>query len=493
MVQRIGSPRRGRIGHSSLDFVSIIAILASLVVASFAECIRENACSCRDQQTSQLVSLYSLADLQGKPGLHVQNGNFVYEFNPCINITSPICQDVAFCQHFNNSAPGTFFSLGTQESVQFSGSVASNDIRMQLQGRTNGVTRYAIIDIICDESAATPVFDFVKESPLNTYMFNLSSKCACPGQCRPPPQQCTQGEFNKCSCQLSDGGALVNLQTIDDPSSPIVSPGATPLNISAYYNPCSGMTGGPADCHGSTVCLKFENRYLPIGKPDTERYTVDGNGNVVVTYGGPQSVEAVVTLVCDYSARHIPRLVITGQVPIPRLTMELRSICACPGACISPPLSCEAIDDCSCKVSEGGGTFSLRELDNPTAPLIYHRISSGSGQTFVYNPCSNFSIAGIGDDCRDVAGCQFDGYATPDYPNHAMGLQNTAQFRISQDGVLTLSYTGGQTGRHFVVELICNKTVTVPELTWLSESPQHYYHLQLESEYACENTKRSKP
>ena len=460
---------------------------------SLAECIRENACSCRDQETSQLVSLYSLANLQGKPGLHVQNGNFVYEFNPCVNITSPICQDVAFCQHFNDSAPGAYASLGTQQSVQFSGNVGSNDLRMQLQGRTKDTTRTAIVNLICEESVSTPLFVFVEEKPLDTYTFNLTTKCACPGQCRPPPQQCTRGELNKCSCRLSDDGGLVNLQTLDHPSSPMVGYSIQPQDdYYITYNPCSGMTG-TGYCDGSVICLHYMDGEIGVALPNTGNYIVDKDGNVVIVYPTYNTVQPNITLICDYSARTTANLSFDASGPITHLSIELRSICACPGACISPPLSCQAVDDCTCKLSEGGGTVSLRQLDDPAAPLSFHRVTSGSGQTFVYNPCSNFSIAGIGDGCRDVAGCQFDGYATPDYPNHAMGLQNTVQFGVSEVGAVIVSYTGGQSGRRFVVELICNKTATVPELTWLSESPPHYYHLQLESKYVCENTTISKP
>ena len=476
----------------------VAAFLSLLTARTLGECVRESACSCRDESTSELVSLFPLANSQGHAGLRAYNGSFVFEFNPCLNITSPICQDVAFCQHYTDAPQGTFYNLGTQASVQFSGSAADNNMAMQLQGKTtvggHSTTRTTNINLFCNPTALTPVLSFVSEQG-STYTFNLTSHCACAGACHPPPEECVEDSINHCACRLnpSDGDQLVNIRTIDDPSSPLTCSVLDPSNnktATIYYNPCSGITKGVTGCIGSTICLQEPDKVMVFGTPQSKQFGVDQEGNPTISY-----TEATATLVCDYTARHMPQLNATLRFAPDigyHLVLEVRTICACPGACVSPPVSCTPIDDCSCQISEDGGVIRLHDLDNPLRPLqVHHATTSPAGQTFVYNPCSNFSIAGRNDACLEVAGCQFGGYATPDTGESSMGLQPTAQFRVSQEGVVTISYSQGDQGRQFSVILLCNKTLPVPLLSWLSENPQRNYHLQLESEYGCPVPKES--
>lgn len=467
------------------------ALLAALscFTSCRAECLRVDACSCRDQETGELVSLYQLANRQGNPGLQVTNGTQVYEFNPCLNITAPVCRDVAFCQHSTSAQPGQFNTLGLQSSVQFIGSPESEQFLLQLQ--SNGQQwqrRTTLVNLICDHQATAAEFVFVEQHQQSrTFVFNLTSQCACAGGCRPPPEQCTPDPINKCSCHLSGDDDLVNMQSIDDPSAPLMTTFVyNNKTAEVFFNPCTAMSGGPAACHGATSCVQFEGEAADIYGVSPTQFRVDIEGNPIFVYSDESLRRfTFITLVCDYSARHAPNLTVRAYAPNSVLDLELRSMCACPGACVEPPLTCDPVDDCTCKISEDVGTVSLRQLDTPSSPLMYHVTSSGQGYTFLYNPCSNFSAVGRNHQCLNVSGCQFNGQVSEDDPDNSLGLQPTAQFRVSQEGVVTVTYSGGSGGRHFSVVLLCNKAATVPLLTVLDHNIGNFVHMQLESQYAC--------
>jgi len=98
--------------------------------------------------------------------------------------------------------------------------------------------------------------------------------------------------------------------------------------------------------------------------------------------------------------------------------------------------TCEKIDDCSCKKSNGK-VINLREIDGGTKGVAFKNIPqvdpTGSRFVFDWNPCTKFDEV---DGCKAMLVCQKDNSSTSTYP-----CANTVSaFSVNSDGTTTIDY-----------------------------------------------------
>eukprot|EP00117_Sycon_ciliatum_P011986 scpid65000/ scgid13228/ len=479
--------------HLAVGAVFLLLLTAVSTVRS--ECIRVDSCSCRDSATGQILSLGELARKDGTAALstHVASRNFTFQFNPCFPFDNEgegkiqECKNVALCQEDQRFADAFYYNLGLQNTSTFHEDSSSVRYIKYLGSKTipREVTRETFIYLVCDMSAETPEFQFFNESTNGSYAFTLKSKCACLGGCKQAESACVAEGEKSCACRMTDGG-LINIEELNQPKAPLVAKSST---LTVTMNPCTGInvTGGGGECRDVTVCVQEAGAYKDYGSPATAEYTVE-NGSVSLGYRSRDgSRRTDITLICDPSQRHFPRLTIVGEPTASVLLLEMRSVCACPDGCYSPHVSCDRVDDCTCSLEDGSGRFDFHDLDNPNAPFHADSTSpAGVVTAFYYNPCSNITITYGGVTCQDSASCEL---ITSTFTARSIGLQNTVTYRTKSgvDTDVTLAYSNDEQKAVTVVEMHCNAEAVRPEFTYLaaSSSPPSAYHFALDSRAAC--------
>ena len=465
---------------------NVIVLLSGYVLLLFVartngQCTKLDSCSCHDEATGKNISLHELASHTGGAAFNLTSGRYLIEFNPCTPFTDhngTQCSSVAFCQTDTEGDQPRYYNLGTQSSAAFIGNGSRYSIVYEGSPTFSGQNRITTLDLVCDAQAENAKLVYAGELTPAHYLFNLTSKCACPGGCD-TRSTCTQ---EGCGCRLNSG-QLINIQTLNTPKTPISALG---FGITATFNPCTGFTEGNSPeggCKDTTSCVYRDGQYYDYGIPATSSYDV-ADGVVSLNYrsadGGRQTS---VNLVCDESKRHYATLAILEQPTESQLKMELRSVCACPGRCIPPVVTCTGTDTCSCTLSDGSGRISLHNLDNPFAPIIEQ--IPGIGSIF-YNPCSNFTARPPHDKrCKDVALCA----ETQVFGDGSLGLQIGVQYSVLNDKTppeIALTYTGGMDGITSIVILECDETALVPKLVGHGVDPQRrHVTFGLVSKDAC--------
>ena len=481
-----------------------VALLGSMtaVQQAGAACIVAGPCKCLDEATGKYVDLTGLASKDGTYAFEATqaDGQAInyYEYNPCLGFStnSSSCQDVTVCEL--NSETGAQYALGYQTGAEFVNlPLDPTQLSLKYHYASETATRTSYVALTCDPQARVPVFNYISEGPPGTFYFNLTTACACPGGCTEEPMRCDEllGGRN-CSCALRNSTGqfqgLVDILTLNDPYNPLnVNNGN---NNHIHFNPCSDMEHVkffPNQCNGMTVCYAQGDHAIDYGRSYTGKFSGNLQSDAVLTYTSEDGNRStVITLVCDPDQRHSPSLILAGPVTNEQISLELRSVCACPGECQQEQITCQPqSDDCTCKMSQDLGVFTLSDLNNPHAPL--HAVGPDL-INYYYNPCTNITIPGPNGFCDGVAGCKINEPSGTDY---ALGLQSLVSFRVSNydPNIVTLTYSGGSQGKSFVIEAHCNREPNQLIFKFIRAVPSSHgensiYYFYLESDHVCPRT-----
>lgn len=335
-----------------------------------------------------------------------------------------------------------------------------------------GNSRISEVELVCDKSEEFGRFEYISEPIRLYYMFKLYTKCACPGMC---PSQAECITKDSCTCEMSDGSGTINLHSLDNPTDPMRD-GPTPL-ISFLYNPCSPIT--VPDCEGNSMCEERGDSLVYLGSADSAKF-VDNNGQLSIQYIAPNgNITSTVQLMCDYIQRDKPFF----RVGCRPHTYSLYSVCACTGGCETPaPTKCIQTDSCTCKSENNDGVgIDLHDLDNPYAPLT---AVDNEGYTYYYNPCGGIKLENVIGKCDGVSACQQDPFHDTYY--NIGTLVPVIQYSPTNK-TFTFHYTGGQGGRSFDIEMVCDPDADVPVFAANGYIPKGtlFYPFKLTTKYAC--------
>ena len=478
-----------------------VALLGAFVMVrqTQAVCTMESPCKCRDEETGKYIDITGLANKEGTYAFETTEAagqqTRTFQYNPCLSFStnSSSCENVALCEL--DSITGNQYGIGSQTGAMFV-YLPSDPTQLALKYTYSSSTSSgsSFVALVCDPDVRVPVLTFISEGPPGTLFFNFTTACACPGGCREEPIVCDEllGGRN-CSCALRNSTGqfqgLVDLMALNDPFNPMsVNAGG---NIRIYFNPCSDMQHvrfNPTQCDTMTVCLAQGNQAIDYGRGHTGKFSGNLQSDAVLTYTSENgNKSAAITLICDPDQRHSPALSLASPVTADFISLELRSVCACPGGCEQEQVTCKPqSDDCSCTLSQDLGTFTLKDLDNPDGPL--HAV--GPDRTnYYYNPCSNITVKGPNGFCKNVSGCKINEPSGTDY---ALGLQSLVSYRVSNfdPNIVTLMYAGGSEGKSFYIEAHCSHEADhlVFEFLKAVPSPQAetaVYYFYLESDHVC--------
>ena len=492
-----GLPRDAKMSLRWFDVLQVLLIVTAVRCTSVEpRCDKIDQCSCKLKNVRHpgIINLHSLVDGEHQPRF-VSLGSespmapttqYNYFYNPCSNFTVPkgnynYCENAALCQ----TTIGDYyqaFNLGTIDSVRF---VYENNtvVAVYQSVGSNNVKRITQVELVCDPDEILGKFVFIKEQPLTLYRLRLYTRCACPGKCKSVQKECIMKDA--CSCEMSDGSGIIDLHSLDSPAVPMqdsLSPSQTFL-----YNPCSLITS--VDCGNNTVCMKSSDSSVGLGLANTSKFITEDDGIVSIKYSNPiTGKSAKIQLNCDRGTRQKPLFRLAG-INDDEYSMSVFSVCACPGGCITPsdppapPTShCSQIDSCSCKVDNTGKLFSLHKLDNPYAPLKTIGIDEFP---YYYNPCSGIQLVTEKGKCQGVSACKdlFYKYSTI---TSLGGTSSTINYYNADN--ITIHYSGGDGGRNYDVQVICDVNADVPKFVMTEPSnspPILYYKFNLTTSLAC--------
>ena len=448
-------------------------------------CVKIDECSCRLKNVPNpgLINLHGLVSDKHEPrfiteGESEQTGRlYGFYYNPCTNFLDLGCPNTAMCQKKNTpDYKYYFYDLGNVDTTEFeyqNNSVVA--IYKSLAKNIDDINRTSEVELVCDETEELGRFEFIGEPIEAYYRFKLYTQCACPGGCKRSKVECVGRDL--CTCEMSDGTGTINLQSLNSPLNPMkdeLNPTQT-----IFYNPCSPVA--TPDCGKHSVCEMRGDSIVGLGYASTAKFVY--NRRLSIEYLDNEGSSSAVNLICDYSQRDEPRF----RVDKATNTYSVRSVCACPDGCDTPPgsppitPSCKQIDSCTCKSTSDNAIIDLHDLDNPYAPLT---TMDGTEYTYYYNPCSGIKIK-VDEEgkCDGVAGCQFDPYPV-DYNNIGKTGPNIEYNATTKE--FTFHYTGGEYNRSFDVRMICDPKADSPVLATDGDIPHgRFYPLTLTTKLAC--------
>ena len=443
------------------------------------ECVKIDECSCmlKNVETPGIINLRgNLIVNSSHPAYHTQGKSeqtgleYDFYYNPCFNFSDYGCPATGICQTGYEQS----IDLGNLKTVNF---VYKDDSVVAIYKSQfddmYGYNRTSEVELVCDEAEELGRFEYVSEPIERHYIFKLYTKCACPGMCPSSKGECIAKDL--CTCEMSDGSGIINLHSLDNPTSPMRDrPG--PL-LSLLYNPCSPITA--PDCEGSSVCGELGDSLIYLGSADSARF-VHNNGQLSLQYTIAEGfITSTVNLMCDYGQRDMPFF----RADCNSNTYNVYSVCACPGGCGSPPPppSCIQTDSCTCNSTSNDAVINLHDLDNPYAPLT---AVDNEGYTYYYNPCSGIKLKNEIGKCDEVSACQEDPFHDTYYNIGAL----TPEIRYNDTiKLFTFHYGGGEGGRSFDVKMLCDPNADVPVLAADGNIPKGtlFYPLKLTTKYAC--------
>lgn len=456
----------------------LLGLLVAAMTASLvrSECTKLDACSCHDSKTGMDISLHEIAKYDGTAAFKTTGDQYSLEYNPCVSFTDhegTQCSSVAICQ-VDTRIPARYYNLGNQSTARFTGDGPNYALEYQGTATESGILRTTTVNLICDESVEVGEFVYLGEQPQGVYKFDLKSKCACPGACE-PKKTCTR---DGCGCRLNNG-EFINIQSLDTPKAPVMAVG---FGAKVHFNPCTGFTRSSA-CPDTTSCVEVDGVGKDYGAVRNTAYEVI-NGQVTLIYQSlDEERNTTVSLVCDESQRHAAALSILEPPTNTTVKLELRSVCACPGRCNTPPAPCDASGSCKCFLHDGSGHIDLTNLDNSEAPIIANGTVPPNTIKFYYNPCSNFSLPPpLDNECKDAAVCkatQGESYS------QVIGIQNGVTYSVTLNPYeIALRYTMPSGGIASIVILDCDPGADIPELTFVEDNHGRYV-FKLRSKNAC--------
>ncbi|XP_078376511.1 uncharacterized protein LOC144659862 [Oculina patagonica] len=265
-------------------------------------CEKIDTCSCKLRNGS-VVSLKavdggskpSFTDIPGAAG-----SGRTFDWNPCTPFSVFGCDNVTVCQVVS----GGGYPAGSQNtsfSVDNSGNVVIS--YGSIIGPPDDYARGSRITLKCDPNQAGKgiIPNFTESRPSATasiYSATFTSKYAC------ATGEETCEKIDTCSCKLRNG-SVVSLKAVDGGSKPSFQniPEKDSEGRTFEWNPCTPFSSGTG-CDNVLVCQVLQNEKNPAGSEDTS-FSVDSDGNVVITYGGIPSGSpsytrgSEITLKCD--------------------------------------------------------------------------------------------------------------------------------------------------------------------------------------------------
>ncbi|XP_035674312.1 uncharacterized protein LOC118414393 isoform X2 [Branchiostoma floridae] len=302
------------------------------------------------------------------------------------------------------------------------------------------------------------------------------------------PQQLECRQLDHCSCLMNDGSGKIELHSLAHPDNPYR---IDHNNFTYMYSPCTAMRNATGECKdAASVCQQFDEGGIGYnyGTADSASFYFDPNTKQVkISYSYFESNmtrNSNVDLICDPGQRERALLGYQGSDPF-LMNFKLTSVCACPGGCMAPAVTCNMKDSCTCDMSDGTGAINLHPLDNPWAPLRSSHLQPDLGRnfTYYYNPCSGFSFTNTM--CTNVSTCQVDTEAQLFYALGDVAPQPNPDVN-QENGSVTFHYVNTEdTGRHSDIRLICDPDQHVPEFTSLGEPSENFYVMALKTRCAC--------
>ncbi|KFM75110.1 hypothetical protein X975_12776, partial [Stegodyphus mimosarum] len=141
---------------------------------------------------------------------------------------------------------------------------------------------------------------------------------------------------------------------------------------------------------------------------------------------------------------------------------------------------CVSQDSCRC-VKDGGRVIDLSPIGLPGYPRFYEIATENDTDTgrYSYNPCYAFdspdmmtTVNQTNVACRGAAACikspGGDDGALPE--EHAIGIQNTAEFGYNGNLSLHINYTVPDSEANLIVKLVCDNTTTGHHLSIISHN-----------------------
>lgn len=178
-------------------FKSLLLLISFFIPKTFATsiCIKETPCKCI-MSGGEVIDLSSVGTV-GRPRFYeIQSNVSLYSYNPCygfessdknvyVNEGNKPCKNAAACVRIPGDGDGKLpeeHALAIQDTARF---VSIDGNAIQLNYTVPGTPHKLIVKLICDNSTLHHLtIDTSEDAGPSTAVMSLSSKCACPNQCR---------------------------------------------------------------------------------------------------------------------------------------------------------------------------------------------------------------------------------------------------------------------------------------------------------------------
>lgn len=179
-----------------MDSVQVMlnsALLLFLIttIACSQDCHPLDQCSCK-LDSGKIISLWEIDKGFGKSYTLQDAGErgFTYQYSPCIGLSLPKseCNGALLCQEQNSDKFALAFNSGPVKTLY---DPINKEYQFMYTGSTTKTTsaRLTTVVLACNQaSLPDPAFSAVAENPTGTYTLSVTTKCACPGQCKYSPK-----------------------------------------------------------------------------------------------------------------------------------------------------------------------------------------------------------------------------------------------------------------------------------------------------------------
>jgi len=176
-------------------------------IACSQNCHPLDQCSCK-LDNGKIISLWGIDKGSGE-GYDLTDAlsrGFTYKYSPCSGLKYPKseCNGALVCQTENTDS----FAIALNKGPVTTGfDTATLQYIFIYTGTTTKVekSRITLVNLACDPKATSPSITAVTEKPTGKYSYTVTTKCACPGQCKYSPKP---SPSSKSSSKLSIGSIL---------------------------------------------------------------------------------------------------------------------------------------------------------------------------------------------------------------------------------------------------------------------------------------------
>ncbi|XP_022089875.1 cation-independent mannose-6-phosphate receptor-like [Acanthaster planci] len=382
---------------------------------------------------------------------NMTDGDYDYYINVCAPIADTPCNDgsipnPAACQVKRDSSSGEKWVLGRiNKTLEYFDGVVKltylNGTPYHVQDGAEQVKRRAEIAFLCapDQDPGYPTFKYEAD---NAYVFNWYTRYACPEE----PIECVvtddtahkQYDLSSLSKSLEED----NWSFVDD-SDLYGNRKKYYINVCRPVNPVKGCGAFAGACqtefNNSQEVPSVSSLGVPKSKP-----VIESEGHLLLVYtngsacnGGAGQVESRIHFSC--------RKGVLGSSP--RLLEKVNDchysfIWETEAAC---PIDMTSGEDCTVKDPNSEYVFNMQTLIKPDG---FYNVSGPSGSRFQLNICGNVTggnshcVSGNG---KPLSSCKI----SPDGSSAENIGMLSQQLKFSDDGLLTLTYEGGNAGHGF--------------------------------------------